>query len=256
AHRLRRRTPHRSRPRAAVSYSRCGRARCPSPRPGAPFPPRSLPRQDRDPSSHPRPRPAPRGESPRRVPSTSPNSPRPDRAGPTGASVPCAGRSRKSRPGESRRDTRPRLPRDRPRAAREPAIGRRNRRRRSPAPSRLTPQPFVVRVNHHAYQLLEGYGRRPLQLPLRERGIGLQQVHLGGTEEAGIFYHVVLPIQPQVAEGDLHELTDAVGGAAAFHVSAGLRAPPHSPHCLDVIPSETPVATRIEISEPQLLRET
>ena len=47
---------------------------------------------------------------------------------------------------------------------------------------------------------LEGLGEDLLRL----RGIGEQQVHLGGAHKGRINDDVFLPVQPQVPEGDLY----------------------------------------------------
>ena len=55
--------------------------------------------------------------------------------------------------------------------------------------------------------------------------------------------------QPDVIEGDFHELAHRMGLAGGQHIIAGLVLPQHQPHALDIIPRVAPVALGVDIAE-------
>ena len=94
---------------------------------------------------------------------------------------------------------------------------------------------------------------QPSSLP-RQRRIGQEQVHFGGTDERGIVSRRLLPIEPGVTERDLDQLPHAVGHAGADDVVRRARLLQHPPHRVDVVAGKAPVAPRVEVPEPELCR--
>ena len=66
-------------------------------------------------------------------------------------------------------------------------------------------------------------------------------------------HDVVLPVEADVAEGDLAELAHRVRLAGGDHVVVGLVLLEHQPHGLDVVAGEAPVALGVEVAEAQLV---
>ena len=66
-------------------------------------------------------------------------------------------------------------------------------------------------------------------------------------------HDVLLPVEPDVAEGELAELPHRVGLAGGDHVVVGLVLLEHQPHGLDVVAGEAPVALGVEVAEAQLV---
>ena len=85
-------------------------------------------------------------------------------------------------------------------------------------------------------------------------GVADEQIDLRGPHQRRIDDHVLLPVEPRVAEGDLAELADGVGLARSDDVIVGPRLLEHQPHRLHVVARESPIALGIEIPQPQLLR--
>ena len=68
-----------------------------------------------------------------------------------------------------------------------------------------------VGVHHQFDQRSELGGRLPPELPLRLAGVSEEHVHFGGTGTFRVDGHVFPPIEPDMAEGKLAELSDRAG---------------------------------------------
>ena len=101
-------------------------------------------------------------------------------------------------------------------------------------------------------KLGEADPRLPPELAPRLGGIGQEQVHLGRPLESGVAHDVLLPVEPDMVEGHLHQLAHAVGFAGADHVVLGGRLLQHPPHRVDVIAGVAPVPASVEIAQPKL----
>ena len=73
-----------------------------------------------------------------------------------------------------------------------------------------------------------------------------------GRKNVGSMLHVLLPVEPDVAEGELDELAHGVRLAGGDDVVVGLVLLEHQPHGLDVVAGEAPVALGVEVAEAQL----
>ena len=62
-------------------------------------------------------------------------------------------------------------------------------------------------------------------------------------------------IELYAREGEIDELAHRMGLAGGDHEVLGLVLLQHEPHRLDVVAGEAPVALRVEVAEPQLVRE-
>ena len=80
-------------------------------------------------------------------------------------------------------------------------------------------------------------------------------VHLRRAHEARVDPHVLLGIEVEVAERDVHELLHAVRLAGGDHVVVRLVLLEHHPHRLDVILGVAPVALGVHVAERELFRE-
>ena len=84
----------------------------------------------------------------------------------------------------------------------------------------------------------------------------MEVIHFSREEITRIEFHMTLPIQSGLCEGNLHKFTDGMGLARADDIIVGSILLQHQPHCADIVRSVTPVAAPIEISEIELLLNT
>src|SRR5918992_4369898 len=80
------------------------------------------------------------------------------------------------------------------------------------------PEELEVCIDHQTDHLLEAGARLPTELLPRLGGVADQMLDLGRTQEAGIDPHVPIGIQPDVVEGDPHELANRVRLAGGYDV--------------------------------------
>src|SRR5438093_375989 len=116
-------------------------------------------------------------------------------------------------------------------------------------------QALQVGAHHHLDQLAEGDARRPAEHAPRLGGVAHQAFDLGGAEQRRVLVHVLAPVEPERAEGDLHQLAHGVGLAGRHHVVVGPGLLQHAPHGVDVVAGEAPVAPRLQVPETELAAE-
>ena len=145
----------------------------------------------------------------------------------------------------------------------EPARGAGPRRRRrratvisgvSEVGASLPVEQVEVGVDHHRARARRSvvFGFQP-SIVAGLRRVADEQVDLGGRKKRLVDDDVLLPVEADVAEGELAELADRVGLAGGDHVVVGLVLLQHQPHGLDVVAGEAPVALGVEVAEPQLV---
>ena len=81
-----------------------------------------------------------------------------------------------------------------------------------------------------------------------------EQIHFGGADEARVELDVLLPVEPDVPEGDFHEFAHGMRLAGGDDVIVGAVLLQHQPHGLDVVAGEAPVAARVQVAERQAVR--
>ena len=91
---------------------------------------------------------------------------------------------------------------------------------------------------------------------MRLRRVADQEVDLGGPEETLVDHHVLLPVEVDCAEGQLHQLLDRVGLPRRYHVVVGAVLLEHHPHGADVVGRVPPVALRVEVAERQFVAQS
>src|SRR5215210_971171 len=69
-------------------------------------------------------------------------------------------------------------------------------------------QATEVRVDHHLHEVAERVPGLPGELALRLRRVADQLIDLGRAQELRVGLHVLLPVEADVGERDLCELTD------------------------------------------------
>src|ERR671914_1618990 len=84
------------------------------------------------------------------------------------------------------------------------------------------PEELEVCIDHQTDHLLEACARLPAELLARLAGVADQVLDLRGTKEAGVDPDVLVGIEPDVVEGDPHELAHRVRLARRDHVVIGL----------------------------------
>src|SRR5918992_2721439 len=115
------------------------------------------------------------------------------------------------------------------------------------------PEELEVCIDHQTDHLFKACARLPTELLPRLGGVADQMLDLGRTQEAGIDPHVPIGIQPDVVEGDPHELANRVRLAGGYDVVVRLVLLEHEPHGLDVVLGIAPVPLRVEVPERKLL---
>src|SRR5688572_11819477 len=113
-----------------------------------------------------------------------------------------------------------------------------------------------VVVDHQFDELGESHLRFPAELRPGLRRIAKKQLDLRGTVIARIDVDVLLPVEIEEAEGRAEEFADRVSLSSCNHIVIGFRRLHHQPHGLDVVARVTPVATRVEVAEVELLLES
>src|SRR5215217_4651806 len=104
------------------------------------------------------------------------------------------------------------------------------------------------------YELCEVVLRLPAELRARFRRVADEAVQLSGTSlQRGINPYAWLPVDADVRERALDELADGVVLPRRNDVVAGLVLLQHQPHRLHVVACVAPIATRIEVSEHELV---
>ena len=117
-------------------------------------------------------------------------------------------------------------------------------------------EPLEVGVDEQPDEPLEVDRRRPAQSRLRLRGVADEVVQLGSAAAQRLVdVDVLAPVEADVAERQLDQLLHAVGDAARDHVVVRLVLPEHQRHRAHVVAGVAPVATRVEVAEPELARE-
>src|SRR5690348_9558646 len=112
-----------------------------------------------------------------------------------------------------------------------------------------------IRFDHHLDELLESHVWFPPEYAPRLAGVGDEQVHLSGPEEALVLHHVIVVIKADVAECDLAELPDRPRPSGADHVIVRRVLLEHEPHGTDVVSREPPISSCFEVAETQIARE-
>src|SRR5918992_129559 len=115
------------------------------------------------------------------------------------------------------------------------------------------PQELEVGVDHQPDHLVEAGARLPSQLLAGFAGVADQVLDLRGTKEAGVDPDVLLRVEPDVVEGDLHKVANRVRLARGDHVVVGLVLLEHEPHGLDVVLGIAPISLGIKVAEGELL---
>ena len=80
-------------------------------------------------------------------------------------------------------------------------------------------------------------------------------IDLGRAQESRIQPDVLVPVQSDVIEGDLHQLAHRVALAGRDDVVVGLVLLQHQPHRAHVVAGEAPVALRVEVAERRASRQ-
>ena len=78
-------------------------------------------------------------------------------------------------------------------------------------------------------------------------------IDLGRAQESRILAHVVVPVEADVAEGDLHELAHRVAHAGRHDEVVGLILLQHQPHRAHVVAGKPPVALCVEVAEAEVI---
>ena len=95
--------------------------------------------------------------------------------------------------------------------------------------------------------------RRPAQLlPRASDGSASRRSTSAGRMKARVELHVLLPVEPRVAERQLDQLAHAVGLPGADDEVLRRVALEHAPHRVDVVAGKAPVAARVEVAQPEL----
>src|SRR6516165_6675363 len=84
----------------------------------------------------------------------------------------------------------------------------------SPTPA----ESLEVSIHHHLHQLAEADRRLPAELGLGLGRVADQEIHLCRPYEPRVRDDVLLPVEPDVREGDLAELAHAVRLVRGDHV--------------------------------------
>src|SRR5262245_45068763 len=125
-------------------------------------------------------------------------------------------------------------------------LGRRGATRRvlesGGAQGALLSSEIEIALHHHPHQLLEADARAPAEPLARLGGVALQRVDLGRPQVTGVVLDMAPPVQPDLAEGDIQQLTHAVRLAGGDHVVVRRVLLEHEPHRLDEVSGEAPVA--------------
>src|SRR5688572_8626949 len=112
----------------------------------------------------------------------------------------------------------------------------------------LTSQLQVV-IHHHTNELSERHRGSPAEHRARFRGIATQVSNFRRTFVSGIQRDMLLPIEADIAEGLLAELSHAMGFARRDYIVVGRILLKHEPHRLYIVTGETPVSPRLEVPE-------
>ena len=112
-----------------------------------------------------------------------------------------------------------------------------------------------VFVHHHGHEVAEPDLGVPAELAPRLRRVADQQIDLGGPQQRRVQLDVLLGIDADVVERQVHELAHGVGLAGGDDVVVGRVLLQHQPHRADVVARESPVALRVEIAEAQHVRQ-
>src|SRR5688572_33377862 len=94
--------------------------------------------------------------------------------------------------------------------------------------------------------------RFPAQLRMCLCRIADEAIDLGWSEEARVLHDVLLPVESDVAEGELTEFADRMGLARGDHVIDRCVLLEHHPHCFDVVRRGSTVELRLAVAEPEL----
>src|SRR5918996_1760094 len=113
-----------------------------------------------------------------------------------------------------------------------------------------------IGIDHQTNHLLEACARLPAELLARLARVADQVLHLRGAEEARVDPDVLVGIEPDVLEGDPHEVADRVGLACGDHEVVRLVLLEHQPHGLDIVLGIAPVALGVEVAEGKLPLQT
>src|SRR5262249_34062276 len=103
--------------------------------------------------------------------------------------------------------------------------------------------------NHAFYELSKPDLWRPAQALFRFRGVGEEHIDLRGAQVPSISSNEVLPVEPDLAEGELEELTYRVGLASPDHEVIRHVVLEHPPHRLDIVGCVAPVAFGVDVSQ-------
>src|SRR6185295_831448 len=112
-----------------------------------------------------------------------------------------------------------------------------------------------VRVDHHVDELAEADLGFPAELAAGLGGVAEQRVDLGGPDQGGVDDDVLLPVQADVAEGDLEVFADGMVLAGGDDEVVGGLLLEHEPHGADVVAGVAPVAFGVDVAEAELLLE-
>src|SRR5918999_704890 len=110
-----------------------------------------------------------------------------------------------------------------------------------------------IGIDHPKDHLLEAGARLPSQLLAGFAGVADQVLDLCGTQEAGVDSDVFLRVEPDMVEGDPHQVANRMGLARGDHEVVRLVVLEHEPHGLDVVLGVAPIALGIEVAEGELL---
>src|SRR6266480_1146167 len=115
----------------------------------------------------------------------------------------------------------------------------------------LEPGSGEIVLEHLPDHFLEGDLGAPAQPGPGLAGVASQVGDLRRTEVRLVDLDVVLPVETDQPEGELHELADRPLDTGGDDVIIGFVLLQHHPHRLDVILGVAPVALGIEIPEPE-----
>src|SRR5579864_2156745 len=112
---------------------------------------------------------------------------------------------------------------------------------------------FEITINHHLDQLFETHAGFPSKFLSGFRAVTSQMVDLRRPEKLRIDLNVFAIVQPGASEGDLQQAPYAMSFPGRHNVVIGPLLLKHHPHRPYVVPSEPPVALRVEIPHLQFL---
>src|ERR1700685_4059259 len=86
---------------------------------------------------------------------------------------------------------------------------------------RVLRQQFKVAVHHHSNQFFKADGRLPTKLFPGLRVVPLEVVYIGRTQEFGIKFHMIVPIQPGSGKGDIQKVPYGMSLSGRDYIVAG-----------------------------------